>query len=68
MQVNQLTLNEVLHFFFFIVDDLHKVFKDANTKYVVTVPALVPNVMAAKQGLRDIKVTYSKTSTTIFKN
>ena len=55
-------------FLCFILDDLHKVFKDANTKYVVTVPALVPNVMAAKQGLPDIKVTYRKTSTTIVKN
>ena len=39
-------------------DDLNKVFKDCNTKFVVTIPDLVPKVKEARAGLRDIKVIY----------
>ena len=39
----------------FFVDDLHKVMKDCTTKFIVTIPDLVPTVKAAKQGLSGIK-------------
>ena len=50
----------MLLLFAFLLDDLHKVFKDCNTKVVITVPGLVSNVMEAKTGLQDIKVKLQK--------
>ena len=41
---------------FHILDDLHRVLKECNTKYTVTVPALADKVKDAQRGLHQIKV------------
>ena len=38
-------------------DDLHKMFKDCNTKLVITIPELSPKVKKAISGLQDIRVS-----------
>lgn len=40
----------------FTKDDLHKVLTDCNTKYIFTIPALVPKVQEAVEGLEPIQV------------
>ena len=40
----------------YITDDLRKIFKDYDTKFIITIPALVPKVLAAKADLDNIQV------------
>ena len=43
-------------FLFFFSDGLNKVFKDGNTKFVITTPDLLRKITQATAGLPDIKV------------
>lgn len=46
----------------FTTDDLKKVLTDCNTKFIVTIPALVPKVTEATRGLKTTKVIVFGTS------
>ena len=45
-----------LFIFIFFSDGLNKVFKDGNTKFVITTPDLLRKITQATAGLPDIKV------------
>ena len=39
-----------------ITDDMRKIFTGYDTKYIITIPALVPKVLAAKADLENVQV------------